>query len=107
MKDERPDAWQPTPRLRWIQQTPMCIGVTGPDGKAQITEIEGRLILQQLWHIPNSEQYDWRDVPTVREGDEVQWDVACAPTDETADGDTARIRIDGGEWKEFKFQCEL
>ena len=47
------------------------------------------------------------EVSMVREEDEVQWGVACAPTDEAAGGDTARIRIDGGEWKEFKFQCAL
>ena len=57
--DERPDAWQPTPRLRWkVNAVP--VGTV-------VSYAALRPVLQQQWHIPNSEQYDWRDVPTVRE----------------------------------------
>ena len=58
--DERPDAWQPTPRLRYIMRMSE-VEFTG------ILGMRARTVLQQQWHIPNSEQYDWRDVPTVRE----------------------------------------
>jgi len=61
--DERPDAWQLTPRLRWVMRASELefAGILG---------MRARHVLQQLWHIPNSEQYEWRDVPTVREGNE-------------------------------------
>jgi len=63
MKDERPETglWRPTPYFRyfrrWVETTVTVYEHLGP-------------VLQQQWHIPNSEHYDWRDVPTVREGDE-------------------------------------
>ena len=60
--DERPDAWQPTPELRWRRPVfPPC---------TIVSEDASSPVLQQQWHIPNSEHRDWRDVPTVREEDE-------------------------------------
>jgi len=60
MNDKRPDAWQPAPRLRWkVNAVP--VGTV-------VSYAALRPVLQQLWHIPNSEHYDWRDVPMVREG---------------------------------------
>ena len=63
MNDKRPKTglWRPTPRLRWkVNAVP--VGTV-------VSYAALRPVLQQLWHIPNSEHYDWRDVPTVREGD--------------------------------------
>ena len=62
--DERPDAWQPTPGLRWLERQ-------WAEETEWSDEVWTSHTLQQQWHIPNSEQYDWRDMPTVREeGDE-------------------------------------
>lgn len=58
MKDERPDAWQPTPKLRWLHDP----------SKLEFHRLfRAALVLQQLWYIPNSEQYEWRDVPAEEE----------------------------------------
>ena len=58
-EEQRPDTWQPTPGLRWkVNAVP--VGTV-------VSYAALRPLLQQLWHIPNSEQYDWRDVPTVEE----------------------------------------
>ena len=60
--EQRPDAWQPTPRLRWKnKRIPSLASYAGRQLTKRVP------VLQQLWHIPNSEQRDWRDVPTVRE----------------------------------------
>ena len=61
--DERPDAWQPTPRLRWLERQ-------WAEETEWSDEVWTSHTLQQLWHIPNSEQREWRDVPTVEEGNE-------------------------------------
>ena len=66
-EEQRPDAWQLTPRLRWkrYRQQPHEFQVAGIT-VGTVTP-QQYYVLQQLWHIPNSEQRDWRDVPTVRE----------------------------------------
>ena len=64
-EEQRPDAWQPTLRLRYIMRMSE-VEFTGILGR------RARTVLQQLWHIPNSEQYDWRDVPMVREEEPAQ-----------------------------------
>jgi len=57
--DQQRIDWQPTPQLRWKKPVfPPC---------TIASEAASRPVLQQLWRIPNSE---WRDVPTVVEGDE-------------------------------------
>lgn len=73
MEDEKLTDWQPTPRLRWMRS------VGGIEFSGFLVR-RGRLTLQQQWHIPNSEQYEWRDVPTVREECEIddRWDGPLA-----------------------------
>ena len=69
-EEQRPDAWQPTPELQWkkCRLQPREFKVVGI-GVGAVAPQE-YYVLQQLWHIPNSEQREWRDVPTVEEGDE-------------------------------------
>jgi len=61
-EEQRPDAWQPTPELRWKNKRMPSLGSYA--GRQLTRRVP---VLQQLWHIPDSDHRDWRDVPTVRE----------------------------------------
>ena len=71
MKDEQEQSdgpgWLPTPKPRWkkCRLQPREFKVAGI-GVGAVASQE-YYVLQQQWHIPNSEQYEWRDVPAVRE----------------------------------------
>ena len=67
MNDERPYAWQPTTRLRRKKYRPQVRQFAVAGISVGTVTPQQYYVLQQLWHIPNSEWREWRDVPTVEE----------------------------------------